>query len=111
MIFIALVNYAVIITSPDIMELAKDFTALCVISEFGKHLASLKRFQGLALELLTKKKYKNLLKIETTTSLEARGTNNIFLAHDATFERINKRRIQSGIKQHIVRPKRIRLKF
>ena len=48
MIFIALVNYAVIQTSPDLLELAKDFTALCVISEFGKFLANLARFQGLA---------------------------------------------------------------
>ena len=47
LVFIALTNYIVITESPDIMELAKDFTALTIISEIGQILASMDYFDGI----------------------------------------------------------------
>ena len=88
MVLIAICNYAVITISPNIMELAKDFTALSVISYFDRFLGNLRGFQDITLEILTKHQYRNLFKIETTTSLEVRlyDTNNVFLAPDRVFE-------------------------
>ena len=47
LVFIALTNYIVITESPDIMELAKDFTALTIISEIGQILANIEYFDGI----------------------------------------------------------------
>ena len=51
-VFIALTNYVVIAEAPDIMELAKDFTALTVISEIGQIVTNIKYFDDLPAQLL-----------------------------------------------------------
>ena len=70
-VFIALTNYVVIAEAPDIMELAKDFTALTIISEIGQIVTNIKYFDDLPAQLLEKERFKALLKIETTTSIDA----------------------------------------
>ena len=42
-ILIALINYAVITASEDVLELAKDFTALIIIAEIDNQFAGLSR--------------------------------------------------------------------
>ena len=95
-VFIALTNYVVITETSDIMELAKDFTALTIISEIGQIVTNIKYFDGVVAQLLMKKKFKKLFKIETTTSIDAQDTSNIFLEPDAVHEKINKKRALKG---------------
>ena len=51
-----------------------------------------------------------MLKIETTTSLDAIDTSNIFLKPDPVLEKINEQRVLSGL-QPLWRPSRIRIDF
>ena len=70
----AIICYFVIISSPDVLELAKDFTALMIINEFDNQFAMFSR-EKIATEAIkntdTDKTYRNLFMIETTTSREA----------------------------------------
>ena len=79
-ISIALVNYVVIETSSNLLELCMDFAALTILTHFGKVLINMNSFKGYLLDLLHKKKwYSKMFKIETTTSNDARDIGNDFL--------------------------------
>ena len=72
-----------IVTSTSVLDLAKDFTALMIISEFDNQFARFSR-EKIALEAVTDPKgtYENLLMIETTTSEEAKGGGNSKLTYE-----------------------------
>ena len=85
MFLIALANYMVITISTDVITVAKDFTALIVISNFddyfGKSGGSSK-----ANDIVTGK-YELCFKIETTTSLNADSpVTNIEVEYDEAYE-------------------------
>ena len=93
MFLVALINYFVVTVSDNVLDIAKDFTALLIISEFDDYLANLTTtYQRLSEPVLEAKEYEGLLKIETTTSTSAARTANMKLAKDITLENINKRR-------------------
>ena len=93
LILIALINYLVVTISNEVLDVAKDFTALLIIAEFDDILADLTTtYSKLSEPAVDAKKYEGLLKIETTTSDEATQTANKKLAKDTTWERINRRR-------------------
>ena len=89
-IFIALINYAVITSSEDVLELAKDFTALIIIAEIDNQFAGLSREETVK-DALENPDYATLFKIETTSSLDARKHANECLSKDPAHELINKR--------------------
>ena len=69
----ALVNYAVILQSKEVLDLAKDFAALMIIADFDNIFAKSSK-DTLVMEILNSENrdaYKDLFKIETTTSLDA----------------------------------------
>ena len=71
----ALINYAVITASETVLDLAKDFTALIIISEIDNQFASFHKNE-LIENALTQQDYAGLFKIETTSSVDARGKSN-----------------------------------
>ena len=81
----AIICYFVIISSPDVLELAKDFTALMIISEFDNQFAMFSR-EKIAKEAVkitdTDTTYRDLFMIETTTSRDAQGSGNSILKED-----------------------------
>jgi len=77
----ALVCYFVIVSSESVLDLAKDFTALMIISEIDNQFAIISE-ETIAKDILadeTKDIYKDLFMIETTTSLHAREYGNTYL--------------------------------
>ena len=93
MFLIALINYFVVTISDNVLDVAKDFTALLIISEFDDILADQEApYQNKSEPAIDAKDYDGLLKIETTTSKDAKSTANKKLAKDPTFEKINRRR-------------------
>ena len=76
-ILTSLVCYFVIVTSTSVLDLAKDFTALMIISEFDNQFARFSR-EKIALEAVMDRDgtFKDLFMIETTTSEEAKGGGN-----------------------------------
>ena len=68
-IFICLINYFVIVQAGDVLDLAKDFTALMIIAQFDDAFAQSSR-QKLVKSILDTEtdSYEDLFKIETTTS-------------------------------------------
>jgi len=91
----ALVCYFVIVTSTSVLDLAKDFTALMIISEFDNQFARFSR-EKIALDAVTDPNgtYADLFMIETTTSEEAKGGGNSYLRRhpDAAWQLIARRR-------------------
>ena len=79
----ALVCYFVIVTSSSVLDLAKDFTALMIISEFDNQFARFSR-EKIATDAVTDPQgaYKELLLIETTTSADAKGGSNSNLSYE-----------------------------
>ena len=62
----------VVTISGNVLDVAKDFTALLIISDFDDILADLTTtYQAMTEPALDAKDYDGLLKIETTTSSEA----------------------------------------
>merc|ERR1712151_100617 len=90
-IFIAMVNYAVIIQSQDINDLSKDFTALMVIAYFDDIFCRSISRDSLIRTIIVSKDYKDLFKIETTTSSEAKGAKNVGLNEDRVYRTISGR--------------------
>ena len=86
-LFTSLVNYAVIVQSGTVMDLAKDFTALLVISQFDNWFASSSR-EAIIKDILETEKeaYGELFNVEVTTSVDASGKNNAPLKEDPVFE-------------------------
>merc|ERR1712151_292277 len=97
-IFIAMVNYAVIIQSQDINDLSKDFTALMVIAYFDDIFCRSISRESLIRTIIISKDYKDLFKIETTTSEEAKGDQNVDIDEDRV-SRIVRRRIDKENKR------------
>ena len=96
---IALCNYLVITISTTTLDIAKDFTALLIIADFDEIFG--KRASKLVLNLIEESDYKDLFKIETTTSKDAKyyqqHPDNKFLMHeDEVYEKMVKRRIQKN---------------
>ena len=91
--FTSIVNYAVIVQSENVMDLAKDFTALLVISQFDNWFASSSR-EKIVKDILEdeKESYEELFSVEVTTSVDAGGKNNIPLKEDPIFKEIQKRK-------------------
>ena len=90
----ALVCYFVIVTSTSVLDLAKDFTALMIISEFDNQFAKFSR-EKIATDAVTDPDgtYHDLLMIETTTSEEAKGGGNTLIhGRDEAWEMIEKSR-------------------
>ena len=85
MFLIALANYLVITISQDVISVAKDFTALIIISEFDD-IFSKSAGSSKANEIVTGE-YELCFKIETTTSLAAQSAvTNIELEYDEAYE-------------------------
>ena len=74
----ALTTYVVVVLASDnVLELAKDFTALMVISDIDNQFAQVSN-EDIAKDAIedSEGKYSDLFKIETTSSLDARGSGN-----------------------------------
>ena len=79
--------------SDNVLDVAKDFTALLIISDFDDILADLTTtYQNLSEPCMDALEYEGLLVIESTTSTEATQTRNKKLNKDPTLEAINRRR-------------------
>ena len=70
MVCITLVNYLVITISTNVIDIAKDFTALMIIAEFDDIFGNTS-IESEAKKILTEADYEDLRKVETTTSLRA----------------------------------------
>ena len=89
----AVVCYFVIVVSDSVLDLAKDFTALMIISEIDNQFAAISE-ETIAKDILadeTKDIYKDLFKIETTTSKAAREYGNAYLDKDEAWDLIKDR--------------------
>lgn len=75
MICVAIVNYFVITISDNVLDIAKDFTALLIIGEFDDFLSmkteSYASTPDIAHDCLSEDYYKSIFKIETTSSGDA----------------------------------------
>ena len=88
-----IVCYFVIVSSESVLDLAKDFTALMIISEFDNQFARFSR-EKIATDAVIDQygTYEMLLKIETTSSEEALGAqNNKLKRDDAAWDMIDER--------------------
>lgn len=69
---VAIINYLVVTISDNVLDVAKDFTALLIISDFDDILADLTTtYQNLSEPCMDALEYEGLLVIESTTSTEA----------------------------------------
>ena len=84
---ITIVNYLVILQASDALDLAKDYTALMVIANFDDiyYAASKLTLLKNILEVHADD-YVELFKIETTSSLDARGNQNVKLKKDEIYD-------------------------
>ena len=74
MLLITAINYLVIMISTDVLEIAKDFTALMVISDFDDIFGTFEGRNEIAKQILSDPDYEKLFTIETTTSNNADDT-------------------------------------
>ena len=109
MVGITLINYLVITINDNILDIAKDFTALMIIGSFDDIFGKVTG-KELAKDVLTDPAYQELFKIETTTSVDAKRQKNEWLPKDEIYELITHFRRQDG-KEEIERPRRIRIAF
>ena len=72
MILITLINYAVITIEEEVIDVAKDFTALVIVAEFDNFF-SFNNGVEIPKQITTDKEYKWIFEIETTTSWDAAG--------------------------------------
>ena len=84
---ITIVNYLVILQASDALDLAKDYTALMVIANFDDiyYAASKLTLLKNILEVHADD-YVELFQIETTSSLDARGNQNVKLKKDEIYD-------------------------
>ena len=92
MLLITLINYNVITIENNVLDIAKDFTALMIVADFDDIFGSFSSGREIAKDVCSDKMYEGILLIETTTSLDARGDGNAPMGRDPIFEQINKRR-------------------
>jgi len=97
--FIGLINYSVILQSRDVKDLAKDFVALMIIADFDNMFAKYSE-QQIVKDILEahKEDYKELVKIETTTSTDCSGAANEKLQEDKIWLAIKKRLVKKEAK-------------
>ena len=62
--------------SEDVLEIAKDFTALMIIGHFDNIFGAFTTSDEVAKQILTEPEYEKLFTIETTTSFDAENRNN-----------------------------------
>ena len=89
-VLIAVINYAVITASENVLDLAKDFTALIIIAEIDDQFANLSKEESVK-DALEKPEYSTLFKIETTTSVDAWRRANQCLEPDPANQLLNER--------------------
>lgn len=98
MILISIINFLVIASSDSVLDVAKDFTALAIIADFDDIFA----------EGLTEEKakdvcenedgiYDDIFRIETTTSIDARGEMNEKIVEDPIFDLVNNNRRKQNL--------------
>jgi hypothetical protein len=88
-LFIAFINYAVILQSNSIQDLAKDFVALMIIAQFDDMFANYSMEQIVKEILLENKQdYEDIFTIETTSSAESEGPTNIPMPRDKIFDKV-----------------------
>ena len=76
MIIITGINYMVIMISNDVLDIAKDFTALMIIGQFDNIFGAFESRDELAMQVLQDAEYRRLFTVEVTTSKEAKGPGN-----------------------------------
>lgn len=95
-IVIGLINYSVICISDDVLTLAKDFLALIVISQFDDFFAQATeiytRNPEISVDVVSEAAYIDLVRIEVTTSTNAKYTGRVKLPRDPIHEKVNTRR-------------------
>ena len=94
--------------------IAKDFTALVIISEFDDIFAKQASSDDISLALLTEKTYEEMFMIETTSSNDANGRQNRIIREDIVYEEIVANSIEKGIDKSKFphnRPEKIHLNF
>ena len=87
MVCITLVNYLVITISTNVIDIAKDFTALMIIADFDDIFGEA-GVKGSKATDIVGGDYEDLFKVETTTSWKASGTNNKFLEDDVVYNKM-----------------------
>ena len=91
---IAVINYLVVTISNNVLDVAKDFTALLIIAEFDDILATLTDIYASHYEpSFDAMEYEDMMKVETTTSRSADLTSNTKLEEDPIIDSINRRRL------------------
>ena len=70
---IAIVNYIVVMISETVIDIAKDFTALIIISDFDDIFGSQASKSDMSRAIITEGAYEELFIVETTTSLSAKN--------------------------------------
>lgn len=99
MLCVAIVNYFVITISDNVLDIAKDFTALLIIGEFDDALStkteSYASVPDVAHDCLSEDYYESIFKIETTTSNDARGLGEVKQPKDEVWDMIVKRRTRT----------------
>ena len=89
-VLIAIVNYNVIFASLDVLDLAKDFTALMILVTIDNEFASLSQQKNIK-SALEDPEYADIFKVQTTTSVDAYKEANEALEEDKVLVEVNKR--------------------
>ena len=72
MIAITLINFLVIMISGEILDIAKDFTALMIIADFDNIFGAFERSNELPKLILNEDEYETLFTVEKTSSKKAK---------------------------------------
>ena len=105
MMTITLINFFVIMISPNILDIAKDFTALMIIADFDNIFGWFEGNDELPKKIINKKEYEKLLfTVEKTSSNKARIDGNAERAKVGDddgwiLEKVNERRTKSRREQ------------
>ena len=101
MFIIITINFLVIMISGEILDIAKDFTALMIIAEFDNIFGNFENSDELPKRILTEPQYEALFKIEKTTSKKARLDGNAQRGTEENYiiEKINERRTKERREQ------------
>ena len=90
---IAIINYLVVTISDNVLDVAKDFTALLIIADFDDILSTMIDVYASQSEpSFEAREYSDMLQVDTTTSRDAAGNSNCKLDKDPVLEMINRRR-------------------
>ena len=101
MMTITLINFFVIMISPNILDIAKDFTALMIISDFDNIFGTFEGSDALPKKIISEKEYEKLLfTIEKTSSSLSKldgNANRAKIGDDDSWilEKVNERRTRA----------------